>query len=199
MSKERAPVTHRIKDLREARGWSQEQLGTAVKLSKYTISRIEGGAQKLDLPTAQKIADALQAPLAAVLGIVQPSSGGGFAEDVAPYTALPSDPSLGPNEYRYTVGTDACENAGVRRGDVVVVDDSAKAVAAIEPLDVVVVSYTHPDIPDTSVLMLRQFVPPGLLITNARANARSIDIAREPARILAVIRSVRRPSRNGHS
>ena len=53
--------------------------------------------------------------------------------------------------------------------------------------------------PENSVQLLRQFVPPGLLITNARENARSIDVMREPARVLAVITGVKKPSRNGRN
>lgn len=199
MKKSTHPVTHRIQELRQARGWSQEQLGTVVGLSKFTISRIEGGKQDLDLPTAQKIADAFNVTLAAVLGIETAGGSGGFSEDVTPYVTQPNDPQLGANEDRYQVQTNVCEHAGARRGDVLVVDTSPYAAAHVEPLDIVVACYQHPELPDTRILLLRQFVPPGLLITNARDNTRSIDIAREPVRILAVMKSVRRPVRIGHN
>ena len=155
----------------------------------------------MDLDVAQAIANELNVPLADVLGITAPSGATGFAQDVTPYVADGPGrtlPPLGANEYRFLVETNACENAGVKRGDVVVVNDSAAAVAAVQPLDVVIVLYHHPQTPDNAVHLLRQFVPPGLLITNAGAdNARSIDVAREDAHIVSVITSVHRRVRNG--
>lgn len=193
---------HRIKALRDAAGLSQEQLALAIGRTKSVISRIEAGITGLDLDTAQKIADTLNVPLADVLGIGTPSAAParGFSEDVTPFAGdtLDSVP-LAPNEYRYTVNTSVVENAGIRAGDTVTVNDSAAAVAAVEPLDVVVVLYHHPADTEKATHLLRQFVPPSLLITNARDNARSIDTAREDAHIVGVVTSIKKRRPNGNS
>lgn len=179
---------------------SQEQLALAIGRTKSVISRIEAGRTSLDLEIAQQIADTLNATLADVLGI---STGGkplsGFAEDVTPYDAAgPQYPALPPNQFRYLVATAACENAGVKPGDIVVIDDSAAAVGTVQSLDIVVVAYHHPQTPNKAAHLLRQFVPPSLLITNSgHDNARSIDVAREDASIMGVVVSIHKKTRNG--
>jgi len=194
----------RIRMLREARGLSQEQLALAIGRTKSVISRIESGETRLDLDVAQKIADTLNTTLADVLGIGPGSQGPrGFSEDVHPYVAIGPDDhftrGLGPNEYLLTVDTNVCENAGIKRGDVVVVNDSAAAVAGVAPLDVVIVMYHHPETPNTATQLLRQFVPPNLLITNSDSdNARSINLAKEDAHIVSVFTGMRRRAKNGH-
>lgn len=57
----------RIRSLREALGWSQEQVGVAVGIdessSRARISRYELGVHEPPVPTARLIANSLNAPL----------------------------------------------------------------------------------------------------------------------------------------
>lgn len=60
-------VGRRIKELREALGWSQEKIGVAIGIdessSRARISRYELGVHEPPLPTARLIAHAMGAPL----------------------------------------------------------------------------------------------------------------------------------------
>lgn len=60
-------IGHRIRELREQLGWSQEKVGVAIGIdessSRARISRYELGVHEPPVPTARLIADALGAPL----------------------------------------------------------------------------------------------------------------------------------------
>ena len=193
-------VTHRIRDLRERRGLSQERLGALIGRSKSVISRIEDGTTQLDITVATKIAAALDVSLAEVLAI-ETNGGprlapGGFADDLVPYVAGPDDPLArlaGPNQCQYTVATDAVAGAGVAKGDIVVMDESAAACARVKPLQVVRVLYHPPDNPEQALELLRQFVPPSKLITNsASEDAPTLDTRQDDAHIVGVVVSQHR-------
>lgn len=54
------PVKMRLKELREAKGWTQVQLAEHSGIDQGNISRIESGATKgVDFATLEKLADAL--------------------------------------------------------------------------------------------------------------------------------------------
>lgn len=190
-------VTHRIKHLRERSGLSQERLGLLIGRSKSVISRLEDGTTKLDLDIAQRIAEALDVSLADVVGITAgPRATQGLHEDATHYEAGDSDPLAalkGPNRYLYRIETNVLEDAGLREGDIVVVDDSAAAVRDVRPLQSVLVSYAAPDDPERSLLLLRQFVPPRMLITNsARETRPALHLDSEGVDIISVIVSSHR-------
>ncbi|MDO8713321.1 MAG: helix-turn-helix transcriptional regulator [Polynucleobacter sp.] len=62
-----ALLGHRIRELREQLGWSQERVGVAIGIdessSRARISRYELDVHEPPLPTARLIANALGAPL----------------------------------------------------------------------------------------------------------------------------------------
>jgi SOS-response transcriptional repressor LexA len=114
-----------------------------------------------------------------------------------PYNPGPSDPFSGlqnANQYLFTVACDSLNRIGVNRGDVVLVDGSSDACKKIKPLAIVRAQYP----PDANhfgkaVSLLRQFVPPSLLITNSSAkNEMPIDTETEDAQIMGVVVSVHR-------
>ena len=47
----------RVRELREARGWSQAQLGERLEVSRQTVNAIETGRYDPSLPLAFTIAD----------------------------------------------------------------------------------------------------------------------------------------------
>lgn len=188
----------RIKQLREENDVTQEGLGKAVGRTKSAISRIEAGETSLDLVLAKKIADYFEVSLAYVLDIdmgdaESARSGGGFREsDVQPYTPYPGDPlakMVTENRYLLDVKTDALTKHGIRRGDVILVDDSAGICKAPPDLAAVVVQYNQdPGRSEHTIELLRQFVPPSLLVTNAgEKNERPIDMTVEDAHIVGVV------------
>lgn len=56
----------RVKELRKARGWSQEKLAHGAEISRTYMGTIELGAKQPTLKTLYRIAKALNVPLAEV-------------------------------------------------------------------------------------------------------------------------------------
>lgn len=50
-------MRNRLKDLRAERGWSQQQLADALRVSRQSVNAIETGRYDPSLPLAFKIAD----------------------------------------------------------------------------------------------------------------------------------------------
>ncbi len=170
---------NRIRHLRMAKGLSQEALGLLVHSTKHRISRLESGDTKLDVQTADAIAVALGVSLDEVLGLSSVRNGmtaPGFADSADPYLPEPGDPIaalIGDHRYSYTINSDALELIGIRRGDIVIVDDSAAAVAAVKPLQAVLVNWRS-EADSKSYLLPRQYVPPQLAITNSTRNEKTL-------------------------
>lgn len=56
-----SPVTLRLRELREAKGWSQAELARRAGVQRVTITVIEGGRTKgVDFSTLDKLARALE-------------------------------------------------------------------------------------------------------------------------------------------
>ena len=54
------PVSVRVKELREGRGWTQTELAERAGITRVTLSRIENGHTKgIDFDTLDKLAKAL--------------------------------------------------------------------------------------------------------------------------------------------
>lgn len=188
-------IGQRIKRLRKAHGESQEELGKALGRDRSVVSKWENGQVDVDLELAGKVAKHYGVSLVDVLDLESEATGKpaptGMSEDLLPFEPNQGDPlagiKLSANQYRFTVATDVLSNIGIHSGDVVVVDDSATAVASVTPMQAVQVNWVDP-VDGKSKLLLRQFIPPRLLITNGSSNQPSIDMGgTTDAHIVAVI------------
>ena len=56
----------RVRELREARGWSQAQLGERLEVSRQTINAIETGKYDPSLPLAFRIAAVFDASIESI-------------------------------------------------------------------------------------------------------------------------------------
>lgn len=199
---------NRVRELRRARGLTVQQLADAVGLSHTHISRIENGQRGLSLEVAEALATAMTTTAANVLGIdtgtaavlaangtgaAENRSFRGVAEDAAPYTPahdeLPIAPRAGANVDPWIVKSRALDKLGIVPGTILYVSIAADAVAAVAPLQVVVAQIydeDHDKLAATTVL--RQFVPPSLLITNtAGESAPILDLDKGEAVIKGVV------------
>ena len=62
------PIYIRLRETREARGWTQQQLADKAGVTRATVSRIEGGkVASLDLEVFDKLAKALEVHPAALI------------------------------------------------------------------------------------------------------------------------------------
>lgn len=154
----------------------------------------------MDLAMAKKIADALEVTLQDVLAI-EPEGhserASGFDDEAADYVAQAGDPLKGyetANQHLMKVTSPVVDKIGIEPGDIVTVDYGQVACSNVKPLKAVVIRY-HPtgDPAEEGITLIRQFVPPSMLITNSgKINYRHIDMDKEVARIVGVIESVHR-------
>lgn len=153
---------NRIKEVRSAAGLSRKELGDAVGVTLHTIRRYEIGEIDVSLDMLQKIADVLECEPA---DLVVSGIGSGTPDIVAadaPVGMPRLGDLLGHKGLRlYAVLTEVVADAGVRRGDTIVVDETAAAIAARKAGDILVVR-----VPAPNILILRQYIPPRLLVTN---------------------------------
>lgn len=188
-------VTHRIKELREARGWSQEYLGSKINRTKHAVSRLEKGDSSLDLQIAQQIADAFGVPLTEVLVLDGKNNTGGFSDEGRIHVPAIDDPlhaHLKSQRYLLEVDTNALDQAGLSIGDIVIVDETANSCRHVAPLQIVVVNY-RPAPGRKSIQLLRQFIPPNLLITNSsQKNLPSLNLLSDNVVIIGVVIEITR-------
>lgn len=187
---------NRVRQIRKARGMTLEELADKVGLSHTHISRIENGRRGLSMPIAERIAKAMDSTAAEVLGVngraeTWPGGPAGLQEDVTPYEAadsVPLQPRRGQNIDPWVVRTAVLDRAGIPEGTIVFVDVSAAAVEALKPLQCVVAQVYDPSDLTKATTILRQFVPPSLLITNTSGqNERPLDIDKGEAYVKGVI------------
>lgn len=186
-----AVMQNRIKELRRERNISQTALGDKIGLAKWDISRYETGETPLRLDVAHRISEALGVPLSEVLGI---DDRRGFTEDAAPYIAAKGDPlaklAASFNQSLYLVKTAALDELGIKQGDAILIDISAEAVAALKPLDAVIVQIYDKIELTKATTLLRQFIPPHLLVTNSRKeNFPPINMEQDEANIKGIVKS----------
>ncbi len=72
----------KIRAIRNARGWTQEQLGNKLEVSAQYISRIERGAGHLSLRKLYTIADALECSIYSILPSTQSETGNFFSDEL---------------------------------------------------------------------------------------------------------------------
>ncbi|GIO30146.1 hypothetical protein J2TS6_12870 [Paenibacillus albilobatus] len=59
---------HRIAELRERRGWTQEQLSASIGISRAALSHYEKNRRKPDYETLNRLADLFQVSIDYLLG-----------------------------------------------------------------------------------------------------------------------------------
>src|SRR4051794_32110579 len=69
-SRTKAPMQTKIRELREKKAWTQEQLAAAARISPRTVQRAEEGAMAAETKSA--IAGALDVPVEALAAEVKP-------------------------------------------------------------------------------------------------------------------------------
>ena len=204
-------MPNRIKELRDARGWSLRFLADEVNSTTSTIRRLENGEVELVHPLVPRIADKLGVPWPDIAGIPYETSGAkppspalntapGFAESAVPFTPPPAHElsrlTLGPTEALFQARTDDLDNLNIYSGDVLIVDIGAVAVAAAADLDIVVAQIYDATELTKAVTIIRQFIEPSLLITNSSGpNAVPLNMRKADAHIKGVVRARHGPPR----
>lgn len=191
-------VANNIRSLRQSRGLTLEQLAEKVGLSHTHVQRIETGKRGLSVPVAERFASALNVHVSEIFGMVaaNPSktvrlTSGCFAEDAEPFKPEGGErlrlmPRKGENIDPWRIKTNALNRLGIVPGQIRFVDLSVEAVDNIKPLQCVVAQIYSPS--GEAKTVMRQFVPPSLLITNSdTVSEMPLDIDKGEAYIKGVI------------
>lgn len=185
-----AVVKNRIRELRDARDWSLEQLAEQIgdSTTTSTVHKLERGTMKLTTEWMAKLGRAFGVD---PIEIIDDRPRAGFAEDVARYDATKDAPTLAPSVQAghglYRVTSDALDEIGILAGDLVEVDEGDTARRNIQMGDIVIADVEMG--PGTTVTtVIREFIEPSLLITNSRAaNAIPINTRSTRATIVGVV------------
>ncbi|WP_024276013.1 helix-turn-helix transcriptional regulator [Hyphomicrobium sp. 802] len=183
-----------LKKLRKKHGLTLEELAEKLGASHSHVQRVETRQTALTMKFAKRIADVLNEDLADVLALDEGKGVNGPASVPGPSDAIPFKdskyaglvtPAKGnPPLERWRILRPVLDKAGVPNGAIAFVDTSVRAAMVVKPLLCVLAS-----IPDSEQIIARQFVPPGLLITNTTGtNEPSLDIEKGEAKIIGVIR-----------
>ena len=186
----KSDMKNRIKDLREQRGWSLDQLAGRIGDSTQasTVHKLETGTMKLTTEWMEKLGLAFGLD---PIDIIDDRPRAGFAEDVARYDAegrapMPNVPARAGHAL-YMVTSGALDEIGIFKGDIVDVDESEIARRAIATGDIVIAD-VEAGPSGTMTTVMREFIEPALLITNSRAeNAIPINTRTTRTHILGVV------------
>lgn len=160
---------------------TQKQLAARLGVSEKTVARWEKGERKGGVSQAQlrALADALDCSTDHLLMIGLSMMTGSDVE-LAPLT--PFARAIQQRGLRiYRVISDVLAEVGINVGDEITVDETSSALSGRHAGDVLLVRVQNPN-----VLILRQFLPPGLLTTNRPGSNQSFRLSDAAARAVIV-------------
>lgn len=158
-------MKNRIRELRQARGWSMEHLGELLgKKSISAIARLEKAEADLIVEDLIAAANVFHVSWEEVVGyeppIVEDAISVDPAQASADFRLMPHD-----DEAYYTVQTPVLDALGVEVGDLIIVDRSSEAFERLQSLDAVVITVQQGK---KATTLLRQFIEPDLFVTNSK-------------------------------
>lgn len=186
---------NRLRELRQKHGLTVEALAEMAGVHHSTVSRIENEKRGLSFDLAERFAQAMDTTAPQVMGLdlsEQVVRLRGMEEDAVPYVPdgppLPFQKRHGASVDEWEIRSSAVDRTGIKPGTIAFVDISAKAVENIAPLKCVIAQiYDDKDLTKAKTIV-RQFVPPSLLITNSsEANGVPLDLEKGEAYIKGVI------------
>lgn len=189
-------MRNRIKEFREARGWSLEQMSIRLgePTTPSTIHKLETGAMRLTTDWLAKLGAAFGVHPVDLIDDRVPSR---LSDDV---TSLRSDavtPGLAASAATkghalYRVLNACLDEVGVLAGDIVEVDVAKVRLDEIATGDILIVDVATGG-PGEFAKLLREFVEPALLITNSRSNnSVPINMKSTMARVIGTVVSAHR-------
>lgn len=170
-------MPNRLHELRQRRGLSMAALGVLVDTSASHVNKLEKGQVALTLDWIERLAGALGVR---PIDVIWRDPSRELAAEAEALENVPDEAAElldGAGRRAFHVVSRRLDNLGLVPGDLVV---TAPAEATPEPGAVVVARFG-------TVLLLRQFLPPALLVTNSgTANLLPLDMRRERPEVLGV-------------
>jgi transcriptional regulator with XRE-family HTH domain len=162
---------NRIREIREAAGLTQEQLAERVGTSGNHIWRLETGRSRLTQSWMTRLAEALACSPADLIANVVAAEVTSDVELLDGNDAIVRAIAMrGLRAYR--VIQRSVINTGIAPGDVITVDESDHVAAHPRMGDIVLV-----EIGPARSRVLRQFIPPTMLVTNRTGANLAIDLS----------------------
>ena len=178
-------MENRIRELRQARGWSMRKLADKVSTSASTINKLEKGETTLNVHWMERLARVFDVSAAELLGSA--SDKPVLQGDVILHEQKQDETKLALTDTQvlYEVKTKALDQRGIMPGAFLVVETAKASVTAIEDGDLVIAELNGDR---DAVTLLRQYTAPSLLITNSSDdNAPIINLRNEDAGLKGVV------------
>lgn len=173
---------NRIKELRTAKGWTQQELAARMGVHLSTVSKMEVGTIDVAAKHLKALSEALDAPISELLD--EPPNYG-FAENAEPFTPPPSHPLamwMKPPYGLVRMRDNSLDQLHISAGDVLVFKSERDIEKRLEMGKIVVCQVmSGTDLVDGTTIV-REFIEPNLLITNSTGdNAQPIRLtSRDP-------------------
>jgi transcriptional regulator with XRE-family HTH domain len=179
---------NRIAEYRDDRGWSQEdlaeQLGSIANVTTTgaQIGKLERRERQLTVKWMNALSKVFDIDPIDLLDLAAMA---GTTNDVEPQDGGSHAAALSQRGLRYyNVISDACSEGGYQKGKSILVDETKEAIAGVQTGDFVLVE-TRPGKSD-SLLLLRVYVAPGLLVTNKPSSNTAMKIGKNKIRAVVV-------------
>ena len=178
-------MDNRIKELRDARGWSMRELAARANTSASTINKLEKGETVLNVVWMQRLAKIFDISPESLLGSHDEAAPKNDAEPFKEGQEASINIPLSPTQFLYQVKSTVLDQIGIVQGDILVMDSSPSELSALESEDIVLAQLNRDD---DRVMILRQFIAPSLLITNSSSeNLRIINLRTDRVVLKAVV------------
>ncbi len=185
--------------------WMVDALSKALNVPKSAL--LEAGSSRLlegeaEGPRSQRQTPGRSSPAGAeaAINLVEMEKPPGFHEEAVLYEPAPGErlPALGEHEFYYEVNSNALEHIGILTGDIVIVDIGAERMKRLVNGDAVIAQLYSVEFPNGAKTILRQYLAPSLLVSNALGEPHPvIDMRLQDAQIKGVVVSVHRSALPG--
>jgi putative transcriptional regulator len=182
---------NRIKAMRVERGWTQTALALKIGVSKETVSKIERRVQGITEGQAQAFAHVFNAGIDDLYEAgLEPVRG--FAEEAEPFrpdaASFESRIPLDEHQSWYIIKHSHLDQIGYFDGTPVVIDISKDRMRDLRIGDVVIANKYPAKNGKGAETIVRQYVPPSLLITNSlRNNLPTLNLNSDDVSILGIV------------
>jgi transcriptional regulator with XRE-family HTH domain len=189
---------NRVKLLRKQNGWTQAQLATKIGVAVETVSKIERRVQGITEGQAHALASTLGVRID---DLYEPGVeyAPGMAEEASPFvplsTSFESRIPLEENQSWYRITKSYLDQLGYMDGDQVIIDISREAMNDLHIGDIVIANQYRKTGSKSTETIVRQFIPPSILITNSlHHNQPILNTRADDATILGIVVYPRRRS-----
>jgi transcriptional regulator with XRE-family HTH domain len=167
----------KIRELRQARGWSMRELAGRVNSTSSTINKLEKGQIKIDIAWVKKLSVAFDVPISALMSEHNRDKIS-FRSDVALYdgdldSAFP-EIKFERKHSVYMAISSSLDQLGILPQHFLLVDQSIHTPQEFEIGDIVVFQLFDSEIASEFATLMREFVPPSILITNTSKDDQQI-------------------------